>query len=162
MTIISNMLQLRLLYECIPMAYIIEQAGGLATTGSSPILDVIPNSIHQRSPIFLGSKEDVEDVIECFKKYVHVIWWRFCFSQGICCSEDFVNIRTLLSLILEVKPWFALGRGFMEVAEQEILSWIYQLDISFRNIGDAVVSRKSIFHGLAVCYVEAATFGMLV
>lgn len=65
--------KLRLLYECIPMAYIIEQAGGLATTGSSPILDVIPNSIHQRSPIFLGSKEDVEDVIECFKKYVHVI-----------------------------------------------------------------------------------------
>lgn len=105
-TILWNMLQLRLLYECIPMAYIIEQAGGLATTGSSPILDVIPNSIHQRSPVFLGSKEDVEDVIECFKKYVHVIWGWVCFSQGICCGD----IRTLLSLGLQEKPCFSLGR----------------------------------------------------
>lgn len=61
--------KLRLLYECIPMAYIIEQAGGLATTGTMPILDINPESIHQRSSIFLGSKEDVEDVIKCFKKY---------------------------------------------------------------------------------------------
>lgn len=61
--------KLRLLYECIPMAYIIEQAGGLATTGTTPILDVVPESIHQRSPIFLGSKDDIEDVIKCFQKY---------------------------------------------------------------------------------------------
>jgi fructose-1,6-bisphosphatase I len=61
--------KLRLLYECIPMAYIIEQAGGLATTGTIPILDVIPESIHQRSPIFLGSRDDVEDLVKCFKKY---------------------------------------------------------------------------------------------
>ena len=59
--------QLRLLYECIPMAYIMEQAGGLATTGSIPILDVEPRSIHQRSPIFLGSKDDVEDLLKCFQ-----------------------------------------------------------------------------------------------
>lgn len=65
--------KLHLLYECIPMAYIIEQAGGLATTGSMPILDVIPKSIHQRSPIFLGSTEDVQDVIDCFTRYVDVI-----------------------------------------------------------------------------------------
>jgi fructose-1,6-bisphosphatase I len=62
-------LQLRLLYECIPMAYIIEQAGGLATTGTMPILDIVPEAIHQRSPIFLGSKDDVEDVIKSFSKY---------------------------------------------------------------------------------------------
>jgi len=61
--------KLRLLYECIPMAYIIEQAGGLATSGTIPILDIVPDSIHQRSPIFLGSKEDVEDVLKCFKKH---------------------------------------------------------------------------------------------
>jgi len=61
--------KLRLLYECIPMAYIIEQAGGLATTGSMPILDIVPETIHQRSPIFLGSKEDVEDVLKCFSTY---------------------------------------------------------------------------------------------
>ena len=51
------------------MAYIIEQAGGLASTGTMPVLDIVPENIHQRSPIFLGSKDDVEDVIKCFKKY---------------------------------------------------------------------------------------------
>lgn len=61
--------KLRLLYECNPMAFIVEQAGGMATTGTMPILDIVPESIHQRTPIFMGSKDDVEDVIKCFKKY---------------------------------------------------------------------------------------------
>ena len=61
--------QLRLLYECIPMAYIIEQAGGKATTGTMDILDIVPESIHQRTPIFLGSREDVDDIVKIFKKY---------------------------------------------------------------------------------------------
>jgi fructose-1,6-bisphosphatase I len=61
--------KLRLMYECIPMAFIIEQAGGLATTGFGPILQIQPTSIHQRSPIFLGSQEDVEDLLESFKKH---------------------------------------------------------------------------------------------
>jgi fructose-1,6-bisphosphatase I len=65
--------KLRLLYECIPMAFIIEQAGGLATTGSMPILDIVPDSIHQRSPIFLGSRDDVQEIIECFTKYKNVV-----------------------------------------------------------------------------------------
>ena len=51
------------------MAYIMEQAGGLATTGTMPILDIQPEAIHQRTPIFLGSRDDVQDVIECFKKH---------------------------------------------------------------------------------------------
>ena len=51
------------------MAFIIEQAGGIATTGTKPILDIVPESIHQRTPIFLGSKDDVEDLIACHKKY---------------------------------------------------------------------------------------------
>jgi len=46
-----------------------EQAGGLATTGTMPILDIQPEAIHQRTPIFLGSRDDVQDVIECFKKH---------------------------------------------------------------------------------------------
>jgi len=58
--------KLRLLYECNPMAYIMESAGGLATTGLKPILDVQPTTIHDRCPIFLGSKEDVEDVIQLY------------------------------------------------------------------------------------------------
>jgi fructose-1,6-bisphosphatase I len=61
--------KLRLLYECIPMAYIMEQAGGLATTGTMPILDLQPTRIHQRSPIFLGSKEDVEELISFIEKF---------------------------------------------------------------------------------------------
>lgn len=51
------------------MAYLITQAGGLATNGSIPILDIIPDNIHQRSPIFLGSKEDVEDVLAVIRKH---------------------------------------------------------------------------------------------
>jgi fructose-1,6-bisphosphatase I len=61
--------QLRLLYECNPMAYIITQAGGLATNGEKPILDMVPESIHQRAPIFLGSKDDVEEVLSFVKKH---------------------------------------------------------------------------------------------
>ena len=62
-----SLFQLRLLYECNPMAYIIEQAGGLATTGTERILDIVPKDIHERAPIFLGSKEDVQDVIKIYK-----------------------------------------------------------------------------------------------
>jgi len=61
--------KLRLLYECNPMAFIVEQAGGLATTGKTPILDVVPQKIHQRVPIFLGSKGDVQDIIDLYKKH---------------------------------------------------------------------------------------------
>ncbi|CAG0919390.1 unnamed protein product, partial [Notodromas monacha] len=61
--------KLRLMYECNPMSYLMENAGGMATTGEMPILDVVPTSIHQRCPIVLGSKEDVEDYIEIVKKH---------------------------------------------------------------------------------------------
>lgn len=54
--------KLRILYEAFPMAFLTEQAGGLATTGTERILDVQPTGIHQRLPVFLGSKEDVEDL----------------------------------------------------------------------------------------------------
>lgn len=47
--------KLRLLYECNPMAFIIEQAGGKATTGKDRVLDLVPKSLHQRAPLYLGS-----------------------------------------------------------------------------------------------------------
>jgi fructose-1,6-bisphosphatase I len=50
------------------MAFIVKEAGGLATNGDIDILDVVPESIHQRSPIFLGSKDDVNDVMAYTKK----------------------------------------------------------------------------------------------
>lgn len=56
--------KLRLLYECIPMAHIVEQAGGSATNGKQRILDLQPTSFHGRSPIFLGSKDDIEDLMK--------------------------------------------------------------------------------------------------
>jgi fructose-1,6-bisphosphatase I len=61
--------KLRLMYECNPMAFILENAGGLATSGKGPILDIQPEKIHQRSPIFLGSKEDVEEVLAFINKH---------------------------------------------------------------------------------------------
>ena len=51
--------KLRLLYECNPMAMIIEQAGGRATDGHQRILDIDPQGLHQRVPLYIGSKEEV-------------------------------------------------------------------------------------------------------
>lgn len=59
--------KLRLLYEGYPMAYLVEQAGGLAIDGKQAVLDIIPTEIHQRTGIFLGSKEDVQDVEKFYK-----------------------------------------------------------------------------------------------
>ncbi|MBI1353725.1 MAG: class 1 fructose-bisphosphatase [Acidobacteria bacterium] len=52
--------KLRLLYEANPMAFIAEQAGGKAIDGRRRVLDVQPHSIHQRTPLILGSREEVE------------------------------------------------------------------------------------------------------
>jgi len=61
--------KLRLLYECNPMALIVEQAGGKATNGKSDILDIKPQELHQRSPIFIGSEELVNKVGEFIDNY---------------------------------------------------------------------------------------------
>jgi fructose-1,6-bisphosphatase I len=52
--------KLRLMYEANPMSFIVEQAGGAATTGRTRLLDVQPEHLHQRVPVFLGSKREVE------------------------------------------------------------------------------------------------------
>jgi fructose-1,6-bisphosphatase I len=54
--------KLRLLYESAPLAMLIEQAGGRATTGLVDILDVVPKKLHQRTPLIIGSREDVAKV----------------------------------------------------------------------------------------------------
>lgn len=54
--------KLRLLYEASPLAMVIEQAGGKATNGKQRILDVQPTELHQRTPLFIGSPEDVDTV----------------------------------------------------------------------------------------------------
>jgi fructose-1,6-bisphosphatase I len=55
--------KLRLLYEGSPMAFVIEQAGGAASTGRGPLLDVAPAKLHQRTPVVLGSSGEVEHVL---------------------------------------------------------------------------------------------------
>ncbi|XP_010530243.1 PREDICTED: fructose-1,6-bisphosphatase, cytosolic [Tarenaya hassleriana] len=54
--------KLRVLYEVFPMSFLMEQAGGQAFTGKERALDLVPRKIHERSPIFLGSYEDVEEI----------------------------------------------------------------------------------------------------
>jgi len=54
--------KLRLMYECNPMAFIVEQAGGRATNGKKRIMEIQPEKLHQRSPVFIGSEEDVRMV----------------------------------------------------------------------------------------------------
>ncbi len=56
------------MYECNALAYIIEQAGGVASTGTERILEITPNELHQRVPFFVGSKNMVEEAISRFKK----------------------------------------------------------------------------------------------
>jgi fructose-1,6-bisphosphatase I len=55
--------KLRLLYEAAPMAMLAAQAGGLASTGQQPVLDVVPTQLHERVPLYIGSKLDVEDAL---------------------------------------------------------------------------------------------------
>jgi fructose-1,6-bisphosphatase I len=59
--------KLRLLYEANPFAFVFEAAGGKATTGHEPILDIVPTALHQRVPLVLGSPRDVE-VFEQFMR----------------------------------------------------------------------------------------------
>jgi fructose-1,6-bisphosphatase I len=55
--------RLRLMYEANPMSFIVEQAGGASSTGRRCIMDIEPEGIHQRVPVILGSKAEVERVV---------------------------------------------------------------------------------------------------
>ncbi|MDB4516881.1 class 1 fructose-bisphosphatase [Crocinitomicaceae bacterium] len=59
--------KLRLLYECNPLAFIAEQAGGIASTGRKRVLDIVPERLHQRIPFFIGSKQMVEQALSFLK-----------------------------------------------------------------------------------------------
>lgn len=60
--------KLRLMYECNPLAFIAEQAGGLATTGFDRVMTIHPEKLHQRVPYFAGSKKMVEHVMSLMEK----------------------------------------------------------------------------------------------
>lgn len=59
--------KLRLLYEANPLALVVEQAGGKASTGTTRILDVQPTALHQRVPLLIGSPEDVNEAEACIQ-----------------------------------------------------------------------------------------------
>jgi fructose-1,6-bisphosphatase I len=62
--------KLRILYECAPMALVFENAGGLAVNSRTErLLTVMPEHIHDRSGVFLGSKDEVQKVIDVYNKY---------------------------------------------------------------------------------------------
>mmetsp|Transcript_6267 Transcript_6267/g.5936 ORF Transcript_6267/g.5936 Transcript_6267/m.5936 type:complete len:404 (+) Transcript_6267:51-1262(+) len=58
--------KLRLLYEGAPMSFIMEQAGGLSTTGTKRVMEIVPEVVHQRVPIVMGSKNCVQEVIDAY------------------------------------------------------------------------------------------------
>jgi fructose-1,6-bisphosphatase I len=55
--------KLRLMYEAAPLAFLVEQAGGAASTGTQRVLDIEPTELHQRVPLYIGSKADVDDAL---------------------------------------------------------------------------------------------------
>ncbi len=59
--------KLRLLYECAPLAFIVEQAGGRASDGHRRILDIEPNKLHQRTPLFIGNSE----LVDAAEDFIH-------------------------------------------------------------------------------------------
>ncbi|MGM0737635.1 MAG: class 1 fructose-bisphosphatase [Bacteroidota bacterium] len=59
--------KLRLMYECNPMGYIMEQAGGLAVDGRDRVLEINPENIHQTSPVYMGSRKNVEELMAFLK-----------------------------------------------------------------------------------------------
>eukprot|EP00208_Stichococcus_sp_RCC1054_P005140 CAMPEP_0206136814 /NCGR_PEP_ID=MMETSP1473-20131121/2037_1 /ASSEMBLY_ACC=CAM_ASM_001109 /TAXON_ID=1461547 /ORGANISM="Stichococcus sp, Strain RCC1054" /LENGTH=353 /DNA_ID=CAMNT_0053529609 /DNA_START=178 /DNA_END=1239 /DNA_ORIENTATION=+ len=61
--------KLRLLYEGNPMAMLVENAGGLAVSGTTPVLELQPTLIHERCPVFLGSQTDVQRILDLHHKH---------------------------------------------------------------------------------------------
>ncbi|KFN43789.1 class 1 fructose-bisphosphatase [Arenimonas oryziterrae] len=61
--------KLRLMYEANPMSFLVEQAGGAASTGRQRMLDVMPTGLHQRVPVFIGSKNEVETAVRYHREF---------------------------------------------------------------------------------------------
>ena len=61
--------RLRLMYEANPMSFVIEQAGGIGSTGRERIMDLVPTEIHQRVPVVIGSRNEVERIERYHREY---------------------------------------------------------------------------------------------
>ena len=58
--------KLRLVYEASPMSFIMEQAGGISTTGTERVMNLQPDQVHERIPIIMGSKNDVTEIMDAY------------------------------------------------------------------------------------------------
>ena len=81
----AGSLDCRCIWQCFPMAYLVEHADGQAITGKERILDILPTKVHERRPIFLGSAKDVERVAE-HPDHVQMYGW---ISAYKCCLSYF-------------------------------------------------------------------------
>jgi fructose-1,6-bisphosphatase I len=63
--------KLRLVYEAAPLAFLIEQAGGAASDGQQPILEIVPQALHQRTPLFIGSRTLVAEAEAYLRRHDH-------------------------------------------------------------------------------------------
>jgi fructose-1,6-bisphosphatase I len=61
--------KLRLLYEANPIAFIAEQAGGMALSGKGRVLDLQPTDIHQRTPLIVGSELEMQEFLRCLEEF---------------------------------------------------------------------------------------------
>ena len=62
-----------MLYEAAPLAFIAEEAGGVATDGSRRIMEIAPAALHERTPLFVGSRQDVEEAMQFIQgKHQHL------------------------------------------------------------------------------------------
>jgi fructose-1,6-bisphosphatase len=80
--------RLRLLYEAAPMAMIVEQAGGLASTGRTSLLEVVPRELHERVPVILGSRREVERLVRYHAEHDR--------GLGRPYTDPLFNVRSLL------------------------------------------------------------------
>ena len=60
--------RLRLMYEANPLGFIVEQAGGAASTGEERIMDIVPTHLHERTPLILGNKAEVEQTVSTIQQ----------------------------------------------------------------------------------------------
>jgi fructose-1,6-bisphosphatase len=67
--------RLRLLYEASPMAFLVEQAGGAAVTGTQALLDIVPDTLHQKVPVILGSRDEVARIVRYHADPEENVYW---------------------------------------------------------------------------------------
>ena len=75
--------RLRLMYEAAPIAFLMEQAGAGAVTGTRRLLDVVPDTLHQRVPVIVGSRQEVELIVRYHADPNENVSWQLFGSRSL-------------------------------------------------------------------------------